>query len=65
MIKEERKLTIAIKRKAKQLLIQFGVSGKSDKIGIWSKIHCWDKGVFCQGSNEEPLEENSGVVAVK
>ena len=58
---------LVVKKKAK-LLIQFGVSGKSDKIGIWLKIHCWIKEFFCQGSSrsEEQLgQQNSGVVAVK
>ena len=54
---------LVVKKKAK-LLIQFGVSGKSDKIGIWLKNSLLDKGVFCQGSSrsEEQLgQQNSGV----
>ena len=39
---------LVVKKKAK-LLIQFGVSGKSDKIGIWLKIHCWIKEFFVKG----------------
>ena len=42
---------LVVKKKAK-LLIQFGVSGKSDKIGIWLKIHCWIKEFFVKGRVE-------------
>ena len=42
---------LVVKKKTK-LLIQFGVSGKSDKIGIWLEIHCWIKEFFVKGRVE-------------